>query len=841
MLPTGPERLASWSLVDPSADLDEIGELLARRRASVLLTGPAGIGKTTAAMLIAARLDEGGDEPVWVHGLAELADLPLGALAPVLARGGPTGRMTGSPTERLLELHHRLSRDPAVVVFVDDAQWLDPASLGALAQLVVAGVRCVVTVRGGSEMPSLLARAVDAGQLHRVDLEPLTLTGTGRLVAANLAEPVAPATLLRWHEVSGGNPLFLRELLVAARRPGAMQPSRGGLVLADTRLPGLLTDAVTAEVARLAPVARDLLGLMAVAQPLPLAAVEERPGFAELDGQGLVRRHGDDALVAHPLHAESVLAVMPTAERRRHHDTVLALAREGHDALRLRSVGLLVDDGVPCALDDLLWGSDQALHEFDHALALRLADRAVAEGGGVGAHLARGSALSAMGQSAEAEAAFDRAIAEAEDEESLARATSRRCEHLAFRLYRLADAVDAALSVLEQLSDPAARELIETDLVKWRWASGDPTTVPVERMDELSSAARLNLLHAEVIQASLSGRLRRARTALAHARPLVPEQRHVQPHMGTFLDVTELVIVAMEGPLTAAVEYAGARLGPRDENAGLWRYLRGVLALAEGDPDRAVAEATEALPLLSWRDFTGRYGAALATRAAGLAASGRDDEAEQTLAQLTEDHYADPSVGVHAAHARFWVHHARGEREQASARLTEVADGSEAMGYVFFGSFMLHDGVRLGYDVAPRLAALLDGAEGDLAAAYLAHLAARDSGDAESLAKAAELLDDVGAAGAARSVFAAAAEAFRATGNREEAARCAVRSGVPAQLSARELEVVRLAAQGLRSREIAERLTLSVRTVENHLARVFRRFDLSGRADLPALLARARE
>lgn len=840
MSPVGTGRSPAWSLVDTRADLGDLTRSVVGG-ASVLLTGPAGIGKTTTATLVAARLDAAGDEPVWVHGLAELTDVRLGALSPLLARErGPR-----SPTDRLLALHERLSRARSTVVVVDDAQWLDPTSLGAVAQLVDSGVRCVVTARDGVELPGVLARAADAGRLRRLQMAPLTLAETGQLVAANLAEHVAPSTLVRWHEVSGGNPLFLRELLVAAGQPGALRPSPDGLQLTDVPLPGVLAEAVAAEIARVGPESRELLGLLAVAQPLPVGAVAGDAGLGELEMAGLVRRQDDELLLTHPLHGEVVLSGMSAAERRRHQVAVLALAREGHDGLRLRSVALLVDDGVPCELPDLLWASDQALHEFDHELALRLADRAVALEDSVGAHLARGSALSAMGRAAEAERAFDLAIAMAPDEGWLARAASRRCEHLAFRRYLLPDAVDEALAVLSRLTDPAARELIETDLVKWRWASGDRATVPVQRMGDLSEAARLNLLHAEVIQASLSGRLARARAALELARPLVPGQRHTQPHMDTFLDVTELVTVAMEGPLPAAVAYAEGRLGPaggtRDENAGLWSYLCGVLALAQGDHGRAVAQTAEALPLLRWRDFTGRYGAALATHAAGLAASGRTDEAEAELAQLTGDHFADPSVGVHAAHASFWVHHRRGEHEEARRRLVEVADGADAMGYVFFGSFMLHDGVRLGHAVGARLAALLDGAEGALAAAYAAHLDALASREPEALAKAGGLLADVGVVAGSESAFALAAEGFRAAGNRDEAARCArLAAGqlTPPSLSRRELEVVRLAAAGLRSREIAERLTLSVRTVDNHLARVFRRFDLAGRAHLPELLAR---
>lgn len=51
-------------------------------------------------------------------------------------------------------------------------------------------------------------------------------------------------------------------------------------------------------------------------------------------------------------------------------------------------------------------------------------------------------------------------------------------------------------------------------------------------------------------------------------------------------------------------------------------------------------------------------------------------------------------------------------------------------------------------------------------------------------------------------------------------------------LTARERDIVRLVALGHTSREIADRLVLSVRTVETHRARVQRRLGLSSRAEL---------
>jgi DNA-binding NarL/FixJ family response regulator len=52
----------------------------------------------------------------------------------------------------------------------------------------------------------------------------------------------------------------------------------------------------------------------------------------------------------------------------------------------------------------------------------------------------------------------------------------------------------------------------------------------------------------------------------------------------------------------------------------------------------------------------------------------------------------------------------------------------------------------------------------------------------------------------------------------------------PAALSAREVDVLRLVAQGLPSAEIAERLFISVRTVNTHLTNIYRKLGTSSRA-----------
>lgn len=65
--------------------------------------------------------------------------------------------------------------------------------------------------------------------------------------------------------------------------------------------------------------------------------------------------------------------------------------------------------------------------------------------------------------------------------------------------------------------------------------------------------------------------------------------------------------------------------------------------------------------------------------------------------------------------------------------------------------------------------------------------------------------------------------------------------GAPAQtpLSAQELQIARLAAEGLSNREIGERLYLSPRTVGSHLYRIFPKLDITSRAQLASRLESA--
>jgi len=81
--------------------------------------------------------------------------------------------------------------------------------------------------------------------------------------------------------------------------------------------------------------------------------------------------------------------------------------------------------------------------------------------------------------------------------------------------------------------------------------------------------------------------------------------------------------------------------------------------------------------------------------------------------------------------------------------------------------------------------------------------------------------------------------AFALTDAAAHRALDAVRPSVGSQLSERELEVARLVAKGLTSREMAVRLTVTERTVNTHLERIRDKLGVRSRAQITAWLLRS--
>ena len=167
----------------------------------------------------------------------------------------------------------------------------------------------------------------------------------------------------------------------------------------------------------------------------------------------------------------------------------------------------------------------------------------------------------------------------------------------------------------------------------------------------------------------------------------------------------------------------------------------------------------------------------------------------------------------------------------------------------------LHTAVCFGdRTVADRLAQLATQVDGPRAPAAAAHAAALAADDGAALHAASVHLEQIGALLLAADAAAQAAAAHTRQGRRGSAQTAAARAhrlaqacegartpalaalAAPLPLTHREREIVTLAASGLSNRDIAQRLTVSVRTVENHLYRASTKLGTTDRAALTALL-----
>jgi DNA-binding NarL/FixJ family response regulator len=167
----------------------------------------------------------------------------------------------------------------------------------------------------------------------------------------------------------------------------------------------------------------------------------------------------------------------------------------------------------------------------------------------------------------------------------------------------------------------------------------------------------------------------------------------------------------------------------------------------------------------------------------------------------------------------------------------------------------LHTAVRFGdRTVAARLAELASTVDGPRAPAAAAHALALATDDGDALHAASVRLERTGDLPAAADAAAHAVTAHTRSDQRASAQLAAARArrlaeqceGArtpalvaatrPLPLTDREREIVTLAADGLSNRAIAERLVVSVRTVEGHLYRASAKLGTRVRTEFAALL-----
>jgi DNA-binding CsgD family transcriptional regulator len=875
-VPTGS---ADWPLVGRGGVVAEVAAAVAAGR-GVVLAGPAGVGKTRVLDTVLDRLPA----PAWRCVATEATGrVPFGALAQLL----PPGDFgAGRPAALFRATHRAVTADGTrtAVLAVDDAHLLDPAGLALVHHLT----------RAGGVVPLLSVRDAPAGgppgagpagvlDLHRAEglawteLTPLGRDAVAELLALVLGGPVEGGTCLRLADLAGGDLVLLREVVAAAAAAGRLTRAGGLWRLAGepvlTRRLDLL---VAARMGRLPAAVLAAAQAVAVVEPTEPALLADRADPAALAGAeaaGLVavRTEAGRTVVrcAHPLYAEVLRRGVPELARIETWTAVTGALlrrpdRSPDDELTIACWWLEHGRSPDAAL--LRRAAGRAAELLDHDLARRLALAAAGDRPDAGALRLAAEESLWLGDLARADELLDRSLAAAADpaeRESIVAAVAGR------QLFG-AGRITVALDLLDRLPPtPLTVGLrVAAELNRSEVAAADRLLAAYERGGG-DVVARAVLLAARTMVDHNAGRPVRAVRRIRRLRESVRgDDRAVVDHV---LDSAyrSVLLLAGEGdraePLAAAAYEAAVRQGVPEARA------RAATQLARFRRERGDAAGALAL----WREAVGlieRAPSALGPSQLAHALDGLVDAhveagdlagARAALARLAATPLGEVDVvsarlapaavaaatgdlagalGTVAATAAWTRARGAGLAELQTLTLwVELAAARSARAAVPLPGWLLPR-VRelgLGRDAGPRLARLVEVVEALAGGHPDRLLAAAAAVEADGqLLRATELAATAGRrAGRAADRLRAAELVARLRGQGVAATTPLLRAaGAAGPLTPREHQVAVLAADGLSNRDIAGRLGVSARTVENHLYRACGKLGVRGRAELRGAL-----
>jgi DNA-binding CsgD family transcriptional regulator len=887
---------------------------------AVVIEGEAGIGKTTLWLEGVRRAREQGmralhaqpaesEEKLSYVALADLVveafdevgsalpEVQQRAIASALVRDeagdGTSARTTATAFVGVLAAW---AEKGAVLLAVDDVQWLDSASAQTLAFALrrlppKVGVLLAHRMEAGGLLPLGLARALPEDRLLRIAPRPLSLAALHHLVRSRLGTSLPRPLLARLADASGGNPFYALEMARALASHRDLEPAQ------PLPVPRNLEELVASRAATLSPPARQLaLAAAATSQPtLPVlgsalpADADFGAALLEVEEAGVLTSADDRVRFEHPLLA-SVIYGSASAERRRQLHKRLALLVSDPEE-RARHLALSTtepDDDIAAELEAAAAlaarrGAQEAAAElFSAAKRLtplarkeKLTSRGLGEAkallaagdiGGARRIASEAGAASAAGLCADAElllgdidwiggswaAAIEHLetalAAEPEDLALAARAYPKLVNYsVAHAPGAAIERAERALAALSSERAPTAVAAVAFDLY-WAellvghgarpellvyWAELEDQAGPE------ASKSVIPLIYFHSIDDFDAARNRYAVEAewyrVRGEEGWVAERL---AHLG-FVEFRagrwDLAERLVEDSCTAIAQL---------ERPGPWTIPFRFRSFVDAGRGRIKRARATLLPLIDEADRSGRKAWETLFLSTLAFVEFADDNHAAVDAALTRMYRCIEDIGARdfvpdrsePLHVESLV--ALGEVERARAVLARL----EKRGRVF---------PRLWIDVTlPRVRAIVLAAEGELVKAFAAL-------DALDNAAAAKLPFDLAwtllvrgrlqrrakQRHAAAATLRAALEQFEQLGaaswikrTRAELDRVGLRRA-PTELTATERRVAELAASGLTNREVASRAFMSPKTVQANLARVYRKLGISSRAELGARMS----
>ena len=842
-----------WPLTGRDEELRRVAAAIRFGAVGIVVAGPAGVGKTRLVREALAVPGRRGATVLWAHGSTAARPFPLGAFAGLL------DVPAGDAAETIGRALEALDRQRPLVLTVDDAHLLDEHSAIVLHRVVVRRLApVVVTLRTGEPAPDTVTALWKDDHLPRLDLARLDVAQTSSLVARVLGGPVESASAHRLWTLTQGSPLFLRHLLAGEVSAGRFTRASGmwrwtSEPAISPELAGLLED----QIGGLAPGVQDVVDLVALAEPVAVPTLSTLTSPADLEqaeNRGLVRTDGLVVRLAHPLYGEVRRAAMGTLRARRLRGQVAQTLAAVPDPIP-RGV-LTLDSDLPPEPALFLKAAEAATRMYDLPLAERLAHAAAATGDPT-ARLVHAAALSWLSRGDEAEAILADLAVSAPDDVTRAWAHLHRTGNLLWTMGRPDDARQALAAAEATGAAPIHVAAMSLALA----AAGCELSPVLARGRELLHDELPDDLARILVASAVS-----AAAAVTGESGLLDEAAVVGGLTG------DRVPTVIPGFGLADLQVLGHRLaGTPDRAEGQARRLQAASAdlpgparlmglVVAGHAALAGGRVRDALLLLreawaglgdSGHEFRFRCRTLLATT---LAQAGQAAQAAPLLAGIVAGGH--PAYRLYAPDdllALAWGAAAEGSTTESVGRAVAAADLARETGAPAFEVLAWQTVVQFGDATAAvsRLTALAE--LSPRAVVARAHARAGADQDGEALIKAADAWVRLGDLVAAGDAAAQAADVHRRQGRQGSALSAAAlaekladRSGArtpalviearPLPLTAREREIAALAARGLSNKTIAERLTVSVRTVEGHLYRAGLKLGVSERTALADVL-----
>jgi DNA-binding CsgD family transcriptional regulator len=862
----------TWPLTGRSKEMRFIEAALSDRDCcGIVVSGAAGVGKSRIAREATTSAASNGCEVRWVVATSSARALPLGALR---SWAGPAGGDSLQLVRGVIESLTCAPNGATVVVGVDDAPLLDDLSIFVVHQIVQrGGAKVVFTVRDGEPVPAAIQEVWKEGRFDRLELQPLSRDDTTTLLSATLGGSLDPAAAVRLWELTRGNVLYLRNIVEHEVTAGRLVRRHGfWRWLGDPVVPPGLVELIESRIGALPTSVSDVVDALAVGEPIELGSltrITDPAAVEEADMRGLITLETVDAgvevRVAHPLYGEVRRErAAPTRLRRLRGLVATELAKSADcDDLRVvvRRAALSLDSDLEPDPDLLITAARGAVWFPNLALADRLADAAIRAGGVAEANFIRAHALSWLGRGQEADAVLA-GTRELTDVERARRAFLRATN----RLFILADPTGAK-RLIEDASHTTplqARACIDAFLTVYWAAMGKPDaarqsskTLALQELPDLVAAR--TTAWAITVACGDAGRVTEA-VAAAQAGYCVPTRSFVvlpDAHVGALLlagRIAEAWQVA-ERFYEALMLLIDLKQAPDIPSAVLGRAARGACRL----PTACSLLGPVADAVSAGDKANGWWYRCQIPLTMALAMRGLTGEAAAALAAL-EDH-RHPSwrcLDYEYAIARAWVAAAQGAVSEAVATLLSAAETARTNGQFAAEVMCLQTATQFGdHSGASRLGELAATIEGPRAGAAARFGTALGAGDGPALAAVSQDFEQMGDLVAAVDAAAHAAMAYRGQGLRGSGFACSARAEALAErcgartpalgqasgrlpLTDREREIVMLIGAGLSNRDVAARLTISVRTVEGHIYNAMAKTGTGGRKELAALLPRRR-